>query len=909
MSIRKKTIIIVGIAFVCLTLAAYLALPSILMSRFGDTESADVRDSTQRAVETLNDQAATLNDFARDWASWNDTYAFIADGNSTYIRSNLQPDTSFRNLQVSLMLFINAQHQVIFAKGYDLGAEHDLIIPDGLKSTLAGDSLLTGHTSPGQSMHGVMSLPQGLMLIAAQPILTSDGTGPVRGTLLWGRSLDAYETGKLSEATHLSLTIEPVRTPGLPSDMRAALASVSASNPIAVRPLDEDTIAGYALINDIHGKPAALLRETQPRTIYAQSRTVIRYLTAAIAAGGLFAGIGTVLLLEKWVLSRTTRLSGDISGIAASGDAAARISMDGSDELSYLAGNINEMLASLEASQRQLRTAHNDLGLSIRERSRERRQKAAVLESLTEIDRELIDAGGSQPLILQRICRRATELLHAPMGLIAMGDAGSIQVTTSIGIDDPEEAGRWLTGLLEDVEVIDAADAATGLLSEQLCGRLESMMAPEPDRFLTARGITSLVCSPLATGEQAQGALIVFDKEPRVWQRDEIQVLDLLAAQVSLAMDEAQLFRQEHLRREELAALYELSQALANAPPDVEAILDIVVRHAAEKIHVTFACIALADAAQRYTVRTCHPLRTIEGDLNLCNVCESSPGICLEIIEDGEPRVIDRSMPGFEDILQKSDFSHIARSLCLAPIRTSERNFGLLILAEARSGEREPFTTEKLRLARSIGDQTSSALNRAELFEKLQRSYLETVLSLATAVEAKDAYTAGHAEKLSAIAVAVGRELGLEDEELDSLHRGAILHDVGKIGVDDSILQKRGSLTDEEWERMRRHPDIGAQILKPVPQLKNAALIVRHHHERFDGHGYPSGLAGEEIPVGARILAVADAFSAMVDQRVYKEPVSRRAALEELITCAGSQFDPRVVEAFIRLLERGEIAG
>jgi HD-GYP domain-containing protein (c-di-GMP phosphodiesterase class II) len=127
--------------------------------------------------------------------------------------------------------------------------------------------------------------------------------------------------------------------------------------------------------------------------------------------------------------------------------------------------------------------------------------------------------------------------------------------------------------------------------------------------------------------------------------------------------------------------------------------------------------------------------------------------------------------------------------------------------------------------------------------------------------------------------------------------------------VDDSILQKRGRLTDEEWERMRRHPDIGAQILKPVPQLKDAALIVRHHHERFDGHGYPSGLAGEEIPVGARILAVADAFSAMVDQRVYKEPVSRRAALEELITCAGSQFDPRVVEAFIRLLERGEVAG
>jgi HD-GYP domain-containing protein (c-di-GMP phosphodiesterase class II) len=225
-----------------------------------------------------------------------------------------------------------------------------------------------------------------------------------------------------------------------------------------------------------------------------------------------------------------------------------------------------------------------------------------------------------------------------------------------------------------------------------------------------------------------------------------------------------------------------------------------------------------------------------------------------------------------------------------------------LLLGEARQAEREPFTPEKLRLARSSGDQTASALLRAELYLELERSYLQTVLALANAVEAKDTYTADHAQGLATLALAVGRELGMSPRELEDLRYGAVLHDIGKIGIPDAILKKPAQLDADEWTRMRQHPALGAQILAPVPRLAGAARMVRHHHERFDGQGYPDGLAGETIPLGARILTVVDSYSAIMDKRVYREARSQEEAVAELRRCAGTQFDPQVVAAFLRLL-------
>ncbi|MHB9052367.1 MAG: HD domain-containing phosphohydrolase, partial [Thermoleophilia bacterium] len=250
---------------------------------------------------------------------------------------------------------------------------------------------------------------------------------------------------------------------------------------------------------------------------------------------------------------------------------------------------------------------------------------------------------------------------------------------------------------------------------------------------------------------------------------------------------------------------------------------------------------------------------------------------------------------------------NLAKTICLVPIRIGEQASGALLIGEMRSENREPFSPEKLSLAKGIADQTATALQGVQLFSDLEQAYLETVLTLANAVEAKDTYTKNHADNVSRMAVLVGKELGLSDNELEDIRYGGVLHDVGKIGVPDSILNKPGKLTDEEWVQMRAHTAIGADILKPVPRLRGAADIVRHHHERYDGNGYPDGLAGADIPIGARILTAVDSYSAMVDKRSYKAARPHEDAVAELKRCAGSQFDPRVVDAFLVLFDCGAL--
>jgi HD-GYP domain-containing protein (c-di-GMP phosphodiesterase class II)/sensor domain CHASE-containing protein len=900
-TLRKKTILIVGITLISLVLVMYLALTSILLESFDKVEETEVHDSTQRAVDTLNDQISSLNVSNRDWAGWDDTYAFIVDGNDGYIQSNLALDSSFLNLQVSLMMYVNTSGQIVYSREVDLNQKIEVPVTESVRR-LAGDKILTTFPGPESSVAGIVMLPDGPMMISSQPILPNDRNGPIRGALLWGRYLDQSQVDDLAKITHLSLKLRPVDDQ-LPADFQNSHGSLSPDNPITIRPLDSDTIAGYTMINDIYDNPALLLRIDVPRTIYAQGQATMRYLIFSIMVVGLVFGAGTLLLLEKWVLSRTARLSGDMSDIAASGDHGARVMMDGKDELSSLAGGINNMLQALESSQEDLRRAHDELENRVQARTVELRDKVAVLQTLAEIDREVMGATRSQS-ILNLVCNRAAELLHAPKAVIALTSPnGQDQVAASVGLED-ESSIEGEIPLYPHPDQMDNADHThhDAFAINRITGE-----APHMRTFRAREKVESLVFAPLVTDGQMLGAMLVFDTVPRDWNADEVQVLGLLSAQAAIALDEARLFEEEQSRRQELSVLYGLSRALADAPPEIDTILNLVTTNAVDTIHVTFAAVALTDESGECVLRAVHPVRALGDDLQAGDLQSAANHLfCRSDIERNEPVVVHDDVPYCNDHECGPLFPGLTHTLCLVPLLAGERSFGMLILGEARSEEREPFSPEKMRLARSIGDQTASALGRAEFFIQLEHSYLETVLSLANAVEAKDTYTADHAESLAAMALAIGGRLGLTDNELEDLRYGAILHDVGKIGIPDSLLQKPGKFNQQEWLLMKRHPDIGAQILMPVPRLAGAAQIVRHHHERFDGDGYPAGLAGEAIPIGARILAVADSYSAIVDKRVYKEAFTHEEAIAELKRCSGTQFDPMVLAIFLELVESGE---
>jgi len=212
-------------------------------------------------------------------------------------------------------------------------------------------------------------------------------------------------------------------------------------------------------------------------------------------------------------------------------------------------------------------------------------------------------------------------------------------------------------------------------------------------------------------------------------------------------------------------------------------------------------------------------------------------------------------------------------------------------------------SAEEITAYRLLAERAAAALENARLYEDVRGLSTATIRSLATAIDARDPYTRGHSEEVTRLAVQAARELGWSGADLEMLEFAALLHDVGKIAVPDAILHKAGPLTPDEWDIIRLHPYHSAQIIKPVEALRRIVAWVYHHQEKWDGTGYPDGLKGEAIPVGARIIAVVDAFNAMTTNRPYRRAMTRAQALEELRQCAGKQFDPQIVQVFVRLVD------
>jgi putative two-component system response regulator len=233
------------------------------------------------------------------------------------------------------------------------------------------------------------------------------------------------------------------------------------------------------------------------------------------------------------------------------------------------------------------------------------------------------------------------------------------------------------------------------------------------------------------------------------------------------------------------------------------------------------------------------------------------------------------------------------------------------IFLTARRGREDIFTGKKLGVEdylvkpmtrQELVTTVRSRLTRSQqlLLAQLEQAYEASLIMLANAIELRDHYTRGHVERVRNHAVAIAQELGWPDSRMNHLAYGSILHDIGKIHIMESVLSKPGPLDEAEWEEMRKHPVIGAEMVKNISYLQPAIPIIRHHHERWDGNGYPDNMKGEWIPVEARIVAVADSLDAMITSRTYREALTPDEAYDEILRSSGSHFDPSVVEAFQR---------
>jgi len=292
--------------------------------------------------------------------------------------------------------------------------------------------------------------------------------------------------------------------------------------------------------------------------------------------------------------------------------------------------------------------------------------------------------------------------------------------------------------------------------------------------------------------------------------------------------------------------------------------------------------------------RSTRLLRAVDDELTLCRP------IILHSVKKGLSVISDAVHPDTGDASSK----HIKSAMCV-PVRTNTDIIGAIYLD--RVDNDTPFHQHHLELLAGIGRQAGVAIERSRMLEEMEGLFYSCVRALVTSIEAKDQYTHGHSERVTAFAVTLAEEMQLDAETLDNVRLGALLHDVGKIGVAEKILTKPSRLTPDEVKVIRQHPVRGGEILSHIGNIPGVIAAVKHHHEMYNGLGYPDGLVGLEIPQTGRIVALADAFDAMTSNRSYRRNFDVDEAISEFTRCSGDQFDPEVCEVMIKLLRDGRI--
>jgi HD-GYP domain-containing protein (c-di-GMP phosphodiesterase class II) len=378
------------------------------------------------------------------------------------------------------------------------------------------------------------------------------------------------------------------------------------------------------------------------------------------------------------------------------------------------------------------------------------------------------------------------------------------------------------------------------------------------------------------------------------FDEDDVRLLEVLAGHAAVALENASLYEEARREAERATALLEFSRELATAE-GMDEVVARIVELSARTLGSPRASVWLQGGSHdELKVRATHGYSDLDRErLSRMRFDHSST---RSFLAGAEPFVVSdeerEAITGAEEV-------GVGRPFAIAPLTLDGGRFGCIAVAPPDEAE---FTERQLRLLAGIAHQAKLALTNAGNFRSLERTFLETVEALANALEANDEYTSSHARWITDLALKVGEGLGLDGRALKRLELGALFHDIGKIGIPETILSKPGPLTDNERELVERHPELGEKIIGPIDRLEEVRPIVRHCHERYDGTGYPDGLQGEEIPLESRIILVCDAYHAMITDRPYRRRLSDEEALRRLEAGAGTQFDPRVVEECRRVL-------
>jgi len=514
----------------------------------------------------------------------------------------------------------------------------------------------------------------------------------------------------------------------------------------------------------------------------------------------------------------------------------------------------------------------------------EQQKKADELSALFEFSKTVsgsLQVAGAARKGLQAVL----ELTGATSGSVVMFSetepgAAALEVAATIEPDN-------------ELRIIPAGEIIAAVGQEAIAAHFDSRpreSMPEEKR--------PAVAVPLTAGGKVMGVLTLAGKPGgQRFTGEEAVFLTTLGTILGLVLENARLFRKVQERAAMLERLIEVGQVLSSHL-DVELVLESVLASVRDVLSARWCALRVLDENTGELVLRASLGMSPKLQARAARV-RPEDNLLGEVLQKGEAVVM-------EDLAADGSDRHLPyyalemRALVVVPVKAGGKILGTL---KVYSPVPRRWSEEEVEYLGTVAAQVGLALENARLYSSLREYYLSTVQALAAALEAKDVYTREHSIRVAKWARSCARMLGLGAEEEEQVYLAGLLHDLGKIGIQEDILLKPGPLTPEERKEMQGHPEVGARILEPARFPAAVIAAVRHHHEDYGGGGYPAGLSGEEIPLMARIIRVADAYDAMTSARPYRQAFTPQQVWEELKRCAGRQFDSRVVEAFLRILQ------
>ena len=496
--------------------------------------------------------------------------------------------------------------------------------------------------------------------------------------------------------------------------------------------------------------------------------------------------------------------------------------------------------------------------------------------------------------LLSLILKQTLDLMNADVCIIWLKDkSGNLIPRISFGLKTNIIRSVRMSLGSALVKCIMKKESATNIFNLAVDKRVPLSIK----KLIRKESLKSLLASPLVVGEERMGVLMICTKHPRRFIDVDLKIFNALSKQAALAITNISLYdRMDRKAKEkvsEMSALFTMSRSISSSP-DLELVLNLILEKTRALMKAKFCILkTLGDLRRKLVVVSASGID--KNKLKEFSNLENS--IYKKVQRTGMPIIISEIDTYFKNKIPPYLKRHKIRSILMVPLFSKNRKSGVLA---AYIPEFKIFEREDIEMFGMVANLCALAIDNAHMLERVKKDYFNTIKTLAKIIDANDPYTRGHCDKVMRYSLGICKGLKINGRLANTVKTASLLHDIGKVGIDLSIIRKQSKLSQEDWKQVRMHPEIGAKIVSQVGFLTEVVPLIRYHHEHYKGKGYPDpSRQGEKIPLGARIIAVADAFDAMTSDRPYRKAMGREEAKKELKRCAGAQFDPKVVNAFL----------